>query len=364
MADRAGGNRFDEVLGLGFRFSPDAMLLLDPRGVIAACNQAAEDLLGCPSTELIGRPARQVFGAPLPRHQGYSAAELDFLSADGRLRRLDVTRVTLPPGAIPTESPRSFSLAVVRDATFGSERRRRLEEKVRHLAELAHTDALTGLGNRFRLQEERRRLAGASHRGAASAPASAPASASASAPASAPATASASAPATASAAASAAGQPASAPAAGPGPNGKEPPDAAQSTVAMLDVDNMKSINDGLGHHVGDRVLQEIGGLLQRHTRQSDVAIRYGGDEFVLLLPHTTLTQAQRLMRRLEKMMRGLGEFLEMPVNVSVSYGLAEVGEGEPLEDALVRADRAMYTRKRRRRRQPWTPSKDNSTITG
>ncbi len=123
----------------------------------------------------------------------------------------------------------------------------------------------------------------------------------------------------------------------------------EATVAMLDVDNMKMINDGCGHQVGDRVLQEIGSLLRRHTRQSDVAVRYGGDEFVLLLPKTTLAQAQRLMRRLEKLMGELGRFLEIPGGVSVSYGLTTLRPAEALEDAIVRADRAMYRRKMRRR---------------
>lgn len=123
----------------------------------------------------------------------------------------------------------------------------------------------------------------------------------------------------------------------------------EATVAMLDVDNMKTINDGCGHQVGDRVLQEIATVLRRHTRQSDVAVRYGGDEFVLLLPKTTLSQAQRLMRRLERLMNELGRFLEIPGGVSVSYGLTTLRPAEALEDAIVRADRAMYRRKMRRR---------------
>lgn len=122
----------------------------------------------------------------------------------------------------------------------------------------------------------------------------------------------------------------------------------KATVCMLDVDNMKDINDGCGHDVGDKVLQQIANLLRRYTRQTDLAIRYGGDEFLLLLPHTTLSQAQGLMKRLGRLMAGLNEFLGIDVDISFSYGLAELNPGDRLEDILVKADRAMYRHKMRR----------------
>lgn len=122
----------------------------------------------------------------------------------------------------------------------------------------------------------------------------------------------------------------------------------KATVCMLDVDNMKDINDGCGHDVGDKVLQQIASILRRYTRQTDLAIRYGGDEFLLLLPHTTLSQAQGLMKRLGRLMAGLNEFLGIDVDISFSYGLAELNPGDRLEDILVKADRAMYRQKMRR----------------
>ncbi len=287
----------EDALGLAFRYGPEALIVLDGSNRIAAFNPAAEKLTGRSGREVLGRPAcRCVFRCPQeggPETFCKLAAALRASPGtavetlwEGRDGRVRYAELTA--SALPDEFLPGAALVVMRDATRHLKQRRQLEE-------LAHTDALTGLGNRYRLQEARHRLIAASGGGRA----------------------------------------------GGG--------HVAATVAMLDVDNMKQINDGLGHHIGDKVLQEIGGLLQRHTRQSDVAVRYGGDEFVLVLPRTSLTQAQRMMRRLEKLMNGLSRFLDIPLPVSVSYGLAEVEPGEALEEALVRADKAMYRRKIRRR---------------
>ena len=67
---------------------------------------------------------------------------------------------------------------------------------------------------------------------------------------------------------------------------------------LLDVDEFKDINDSYGHLLGDLLLQQLAGVLRAGIRSSDMAIRYGGDEFVMVLPHADMAEATRLAERL------------------------------------------------------------------
>jgi diguanylate cyclase (GGDEF)-like protein len=126
------------------------------------------------------------------------------------------------------------------------------------------------------------------------------------------------------------------------------------TVLMIDIDHFKSINDNHGHSVGDQVLCSIAKRMLAGLRRSDIAGRYGGEEFAMVLPETDAEAATHVVgERLREAVCGRPvETAEGPLNVSVSVGVAAVRIGrENLLDALTRADAALYAAKRAGRNQ-------------
>jgi diguanylate cyclase (GGDEF)-like protein len=119
-------------------------------------------------------------------------------------------------------------------------------------------------------------------------------------------------------------------------------------LLMMDLDELKAINDRLGHFHGDRVLNAVGQVVSEGVRRIDTAARYGGDEFVVLLPETDPTGAFVLA---EKIRIGVNELdLELPddtVRPSLSVGVvAYPDDGLTADELMISADRAMYTSKR------------------
>jgi diguanylate cyclase (GGDEF)-like protein/PAS domain S-box-containing protein len=119
-------------------------------------------------------------------------------------------------------------------------------------------------------------------------------------------------------------------------------------IGLADVDRFKEINDTLGHAAGDRVLREVGARLVEALRGSDTVARFGGDEFAILFPATSVEGVDRAMRKLRAALSP-GLMLEglEPIHVSVGCAIAARGEGT-LDDLLKTADANMYRRKRRR----------------
>jgi diguanylate cyclase (GGDEF)-like protein len=121
------------------------------------------------------------------------------------------------------------------------------------------------------------------------------------------------------------------------------------SVVMLDIDEFKRYNDHFGHLWGDVALKEIAAVLQAISRRSDVVARYGGDEFVLILPETSLEGAVAIAERIrgevvEHRFRGK---LDQVVALSVSAGAATLdGEGIGARHLVARADTALYEAKR------------------
>jgi diguanylate cyclase (GGDEF)-like protein len=119
-------------------------------------------------------------------------------------------------------------------------------------------------------------------------------------------------------------------------------------LLMMDLDELKAINDRLGHFHGDRVLNAVGQVVSEGVRRIDTAARYGGDEFVVLLPETDPTGAFVLA---EKIRIGVNELaLDLPddtVRPSMSVGVVSYPEdGSTADELMISADRAMYTSKR------------------
>lgn len=126
-------------------------------------------------------------------------------------------------------------------------------------------------------------------------------------------------------------------------------DAPGSAVLLLfDVDHFKQINDHLGHAAGDRALCLVSVSVQEHLRAVDVAGRYGGDEFALLLRRASTSDAMGVAARIVGEVQGRAELAQLPT-LSLSFGLVQVRAGEALDAALRRADQALYEAKRQGR---------------
>jgi len=123
---------------------------------------------------------------------------------------------------------------------------------------------------------------------------------------------------------------------------------ASCCICMVDLDRFKSVNDTHGHQAGDAVLHAIAQFLSRELRPYDAICRFGGEEFLICLPNTTLEDAGGIMDRLRRGLASqriaLGD--SGSVSVTASFGVAEMSMDRPVEAAIARADEAMYAAKR------------------
>jgi diguanylate cyclase (GGDEF)-like protein len=116
-------------------------------------------------------------------------------------------------------------------------------------------------------------------------------------------------------------------------------------VALVDVDHFKAVNDRHGHAMGDEVLRAVAGNLQGSLRAGDQVGRYGGEEFFLLLPATTMAQATALAERLRERLAMQQSLPAGEAPVTASFGLAAWRAGESAADLVRRADQALYRAK-------------------
>jgi diguanylate cyclase (GGDEF)-like protein/PAS domain S-box-containing protein len=133
------------------------------------------------------------------------------------------------------------------------------------------------------------------------------------------------------------------------------------SVIVTDIDHFKKINDNYGHQVGDEFLRKIANLISSHTRSSDIACRYGGEEFLLVMPGTSVKSA---VKRAEELRLECAQ-IQIPyenkkLSVTLSFGVASYpAHGQGAEEIVIKADKALYKSKRsgRNRVTLWNTAK-------
>jgi diguanylate cyclase (GGDEF)-like protein len=121
----------------------------------------------------------------------------------------------------------------------------------------------------------------------------------------------------------------------------------ECTVISCDLDNLKTVNDDLGHHTGDGLLRVVAVRLSACTRDRDFIARVGGDEFVLIVPESSRESADAIVERITNEVEQpiVTDTVTVTPRISVGYAIQGAGE-QRVERTLARADAAMYRRKR------------------
>lgn len=119
-------------------------------------------------------------------------------------------------------------------------------------------------------------------------------------------------------------------------------------LIIADLDNFKEINDHFGHLTGDKTLETFGGAILDNLRESDLACRFGGDEFLFLLPNSSCDQARQFGNRLHLIVEEAINCSGLEIDLSISLGIAcyPDNSAEKVEDMISAADNAMYLAKR------------------
>jgi len=118
------------------------------------------------------------------------------------------------------------------------------------------------------------------------------------------------------------------------------------SIMLCDVDNFKAINDSYGHNIGDRVLVELASLFKSQVRAQDNVTRWGGEEFLFILPQTPMGNAIELANKLHSSIREISiKHQNHTIILSVSMGVSELGAEQSITDAIDRADKCLYQAK-------------------
>lgn len=266
----------------------DSMIVLDIHDMVVDVNPAARQFLGLESSQIIGRPVEEVFHpwGVLPLHADvgkYSESEICLGSKDNE-KFFDLR---ISPLKIHKKE-QGGRIIILRDIT----ERKHDEIKLKALQEQCYEqsihDPLTGLYNRRFFKEVLQREAGRAMR-----------------------------------------------------------EHHPVSIAILDIDHFKRVNDTYGHEAGDMALIHLGGLLSKLTRAGDYVFRYGGEEFLIMLPETSLKSACQFAERCRLHVEQSGlDYSDQSILMTVSIGVATFLPGKnEFEAAVKAADAALYQAK-------------------
>jgi diguanylate cyclase (GGDEF)-like protein len=123
-------------------------------------------------------------------------------------------------------------------------------------------------------------------------------------------------------------------------------DHVDCTVIVIDIDHFKRVNDSYGHLVGDVALKALAGIMEVNLRPHDLLVRYGGEEFAILLPDTGIVKATSIAERLRIIVAGSDiRSADLVFKITISIGIASAKQEGRLEDFFAEADRALYRAK-------------------
>lgn len=115
------------------------------------------------------------------------------------------------------------------------------------------------------------------------------------------------------------------------------------SLISMDIDHFKEINDQQGHVTGDMTLIKLVNLINSHVREIDMLARWGGDEFMIILPNTPLAEAQNVAEKFRVLIKN--EAITPSINITASFGIAELKTNEDSEQLHMRTDKALYRAK-------------------
>jgi diguanylate cyclase (GGDEF)-like protein len=113
-------------------------------------------------------------------------------------------------------------------------------------------------------------------------------------------------------------------------------------VAMIDVDDFKAVNDIYGHAMGDVLLSDLAAIFRKNTRATDIVTRWGGDEFAIIFPETSLTDALEVMERIRRKVEAR---FQSSYGLTISAGMILIEPDQDIKDLFIKADQALYKAK-------------------
>jgi diguanylate cyclase len=138
------------------------------------------------------------------------------------------------------------------------------------------------------------------------------------------------------------------------------------SLLMLDIDHFKKVNDTFGHLFGDKVIKAVAMVLKKNTKGKDVAARFGGEEFIVLLPDTGIEGARVVAENIRGTIEGASIInpnnKQIVSKVTISIGMTEFFEADDIESVIVRADKALYAAKENGRNQVVEAGRDAMTM--